>query len=163
MPVHAQALAEAQLFDPQIAARKIEFLAERAACILAAERGAEQVGEVFHGGFGLRRPRTDQARDDIHAVEQEMRAYARLQCVEARALLGVDALAPLLLHVEVAQHRAADQAADHAVAQHEAPLVGGRVDETEIEVAVDREHDPARRRGRGQHQAIRGELGHPRR
>ena len=126
LDIDVQAIAEAQLFDAQVVIHQVELFAERARCLAAAERGAEKIGEILDRALGLGRARADQARDRVHAVEEEMRADARLQRVDLRLRCGLDAFLPELEHEEVAQQRRRDQRRDRRVAEHETQIVAGR-------------------------------------
>ena len=62
---------------------------------LSLKVGAEQVGEILHGRFRARRVAARERGDGVHAVEEEVRADARLQCMHARRRAQLDAAAPL--------------------------------------------------------------------
>ena len=62
-----------------------------------------------------------QRGDRVHAVEEEMRADARLQCADARQRFHLDAALPFGADIEVAQRQCADDEADGEVAQQESP------------------------------------------
>ena len=123
-------------------------------CFVVAERGAKKIGEIFDRAFGLLRPLRNQARDRVHAVEQKVRANARLQRIESRLRFGANARAPLFEHVEVAQQRRTDQRAKRGVAPHESRLELRRQGQAEIEPRIDREYQLAAEHGDQKHQSV---------
>src|SRR5690606_2910926 len=103
VPGDPQTIAQAILLDPQITAAQTIFLCPGGQVVGLGEIGAEQVGQVQHCGFGLVRVNEVQAEDDVEAVEQELRADARLQRLQQRLESGLVVQMPLLLQVEIAQ------------------------------------------------------------
>ena len=67
--------------------------------------------------------RARQRGDRVHAVEEEVRADARLQRTDARARLELDVAPPLVRDVEVAQRERTDDRADAEVRQQERPVL----------------------------------------
>ncbi|KAG0772563.1 hypothetical protein G6F22_015638 [Rhizopus arrhizus] len=62
-----------------------------------------------------------QAGDQVHAVEQEMRADPRLQRIGLRARVGLHLRGPAITHIEIAQRQRRDQCSGGRTAQGEAP------------------------------------------
>jgi hypothetical protein len=97
LPTQAQALAEAQRLDVEVAARQHHLLAQGAGPVGGGERGAEQLGQVLEHALGLRRVQAHQGHGGVQGVEEEMRADARLQfgiaCVQPGRALGAHAQA----------------------------------------------------------------------
>ena len=125
LPVDAQPVTEAQLLHALIGARHVDLLGQRDLVALLVEVGAEQIGEILHGFLGARRVAARERGDGVHAVEQEVRADARLQRVHARLRLQLDVVAPLVRHVEIAQRQRGHDEGDAGVAHQERPGVVG--------------------------------------
>ena len=96
---------------------------QRDARVRVAQAGAEQIREILHCLLGALRDRARQRSDGVHAVEEEVRADARLQRTDARQRFHLDAALPLGAHVEVAQRQRADDETDAEVAQQEAGVI----------------------------------------
>jgi hypothetical protein len=92
-----------------------------------AECGAEQVGQVLHRLFGACRVAACQGCDGVHAVEQEVRPDAGLQCVHARLGLQLDVVPPFVGNVEVAQRERGHHQRDDDIAQQEGPVILGKL------------------------------------
>ncbi len=92
-------------FDALIDLRDLELFRQRDRVALLAEVGAEQVRQVLHGGLRLRRVGSRQRRDRVHAVEEKVRADARLKRVHAGPGLHLHVALPFMRHVEVAQRQ----------------------------------------------------------
>ena len=83
-PLHAQALAKADLLNVQIAPRQLDFLRQRGAVALLGKSVAEQVRQVFQHALGLFRLAAHQGDGGVERVEQKVRANARLQLRQPR-------------------------------------------------------------------------------
>ena len=92
-----------------------------------AQRRAKQIGEVLDGLFRALRVAARQRRDRVHAVEQEVRADARLQRLDARLRFRAHVLLPLMRHEEVPQQQRRDDERDAGIAQQERPVLGGQL------------------------------------
>ena len=147
LPRHPQAFAEAQLFDREVALGQRDFLRQRRRLVAGAQRRAEEVGQVEHGALGALRVLAHQAGDGVHAVEQEVRADARLQRIGLGAGTGAHLRAPGVDRVEVRQHGRHHHQGDRGAAGGEAPHgdVGGH--HPHLQVRIHHEHQ--RRAGGG--------------
>ena len=83
-PLHAQALAKADLLNVQIAPRQLDFLRQRGAVALLGKSVAEQVRQVFQHALGLFRLAAHQGDGGVERVEQKVRAakIGRASCRE---------------------------------------------------------------------------------
>lgn len=115
VPYDAQAVAEALALDAQIAARELQLLGQGRHRRGIRQGGAEQVREVLHDLFRELGIDPGQAGDGVHAVEQEVRPDAGLQCLQTRLRLGQLVLADTVLFVQVAQQHGADDRGDRQV------------------------------------------------
>ncbi len=84
LPLHAQALAKAHLLYVQVAARQGDLVRQRGRFALFDQRVAEQIAQVFQQRLGPGRLVAHQGDGAVERVEQEMRAYARLQLGQPR-------------------------------------------------------------------------------
>ena len=145
LPVHAQARAQPQLLDGQILAGDLQFFGQGGFGILIAKRGAEQIGQILDGRLRGLRIAPYQGGDGVHRIEQEMRIDARLQGLQRRLGIGTDLLAPLVAHIEIAQHDRTQDSHHQGDAEHEAQHAD-RLQQTRAEGVVEDVHQP---RGRG--------------
>ncbi len=119
-------VAEPQLLDALVDARNFQFLAQRDLGPRVVQADTEEVGEVLDRLLRARRVRARERRDRVQAVEQEVRADARLQRPNPRPRLELDAAAPLECDVEVAQRDRPDDRGDGEVRQQERPVSLGK-------------------------------------
>ena len=117
---HLQPLAQAQLLHALVGARHVQFLCQGDDVALVAQGGAEQVGQILHRLLGARGIAAREGGDGVHAVEEEVRPDARLQGMHARGGAQLDAAAPVVRDVEVAQREPGDDEPDPGIADHEA-------------------------------------------
>ena len=127
VPGHVEPVAEPQRFDALIDARELELFLEPERAVRVAQRRAKQIGQVLDGLLGALRVAARQCRDRVHAVEQEVRADARLQRLNARLRFRAHVLLPLMRDEEVAQQQRGDDDRDAGVAQQERPVLGGQL------------------------------------
>ncbi len=84
VPGHAQPLAQAQLLDGRVALEQRNFVGEAHQAAAVGHERAEQFRQVLQRALGARRIAPDQRQHRVQAVEQEMRADARLQRLQPR-------------------------------------------------------------------------------
>ena len=84
LPSHREPLAQAQLLEVQILPAQRQLILERDQLAVVGHHGAEQLREVFQRGFGALRLLANQRKHRVQAVEEEMRADAGLERLQAR-------------------------------------------------------------------------------
>ena len=134
--LHRQPRTQAQLLDAQILLDQVQFVAQCRHSLVAAKRGAKQIGQIFDGALGLAGPGSDQADDGVHAVEQEVRSDPCLQCIDLRLGRRFNATAPALDDDQVAQQRSANQGAQQRRREHERMASIAWAGQAEFEVQV---------------------------
>ena len=79
-----QAVAESQLLQREVLPAQLDLVGERHEIAVVAHQHAEQIGHVLERGLGALRVRAHEREHGVDAVEQEMRADARLQRLQPR-------------------------------------------------------------------------------
>ena len=123
LPVDLQPLPEAQPLDALVGARDLDLMRKRDAFAVLAQRCAEQVREVGDRLFRHLRVAARERGDGVHAVEQEMRADARLQRPHAALRLGLDVGLPLVRDIEVAKREPGRDRAHGEILQLHAQVI----------------------------------------
>ena len=84
VPVDLQPFAEPQLLELEVLPAQLDLVGERRELAVVAHQHAKQVGHVLERGFGAARFAAHQRQHRVDAVEQEVRADARLQRLQPR-------------------------------------------------------------------------------
>src|SRR5437899_1618838 len=84
MPLDLQAISEAQFFERQVLTAELDLVRERRELAVVAHQHAEEVRHILQRTFGLPRIVAHEREHGSDAVEQEMRADARLQRLQPR-------------------------------------------------------------------------------
>lgn len=119
-------MPESELFDVDIAPDQAQLVAERRRRA-GAQGDAEELAEVFDRAFCVVRTVTDEARDRIHAVEQEVWADTRLQGVELRQRVCPDLPLPLAANVEMTERDPQAMAATMTLPPTKRPSLPGGI------------------------------------
>ena len=84
MPLYFESRPKAQLFEFEVLAAEFDLARERHQFPVVGHQNTKQIRHVLQCDFGAPRILAYQRQYGIQAVEQKMRADARLQCLKSR-------------------------------------------------------------------------------